>query len=192
MARRAPSPPGLQRAGMSKGDRVGLFLPNVPIYLSRLFRRDDGRGDRGQFLAALHGAMNLSAQVADSGTRLMVTLDVPALLPTALACCAGRGLRRLVVGRLADRCCLSGAGLRPAAPRDLTPVPDERPLPWGAISCGQMPPRPVAIDPLRDLALLQYTGGTTGTPKGAMLTHQNLSANARQIERDRSAPASAT
>ncbi len=41
---------------------------------------------------------------------------------------------------------------------------------------------PVAIDPLEDLALLQYTGGTTGTPKGAMLTHQNLSANARQVE----------
>ena len=37
------------------------------------------------------------------------------------------------------------------------------------------------IDPERDVALIQYTGGTTGTPKGAMLTHQNLSANARQI-----------
>src|SRR5690606_38747492 len=39
----------------------------------------------------------------------------------------------------------------------------------------------VDIDPLNDVALIQYTGGTTGTPKGAMLTHQNLSANARQV-----------
>ena len=37
------------------------------------------------------------------------------------------------------------------------------------------------IDPVNDVALIQYTGGTTGTPKGAMLTHQNLSANARQV-----------
>ncbi len=42
-------------------------------------------------------------------------------------------------------------------------------------------PKPVAIDPLNDIAVLQYTGGTTGTPKGAMLTHANLTCNTRQV-----------
>jgi long-chain acyl-CoA synthetase len=41
--------------------------------------------------------------------------------------------------------------------------------------------QPILVDPATDIALLQYTGGTTGTPKGAMLTHQNLTANARQV-----------
>ena len=41
--------------------------------------------------------------------------------------------------------------------------------------------KPVAIDPAEDVAVLQYTGGTTGTPKGAMLTHANLTANTAQI-----------
>src|SRR3546814_13952166 len=40
---------------------------------------------------------------------------------------------------------------------------------------------PAAVDPEQDVALIQYTGGTTGLPKGTMLTHQNLTANAQQI-----------
>jgi long-chain acyl-CoA synthetase len=65
--------------------------------------------------------------------------------------------------------------------RDLTAIPRaDDVLTWSqALKTGA--PAPVAIDPLHDLALLQYTGGTTGTPKGAMLSHQNLSANARQV-----------
>jgi long-chain acyl-CoA synthetase len=173
---------GLQAFGVAKGDRVGLFLPNVPIYLAAYF---------GAMLAGavvvnfspLYTAQELEAQVADSGARLLVTIDSSALLPTALTVLRDSGLERLVVGRLAEMLpWVQGVGLRLLRRKQLTPLPHAPDVvPWRTMLLRQAP-QPVAIDPSRDLALLQYTGGTTGTPKGAMLTHQNLSANARQIK----------
>src|SRR5690606_3742779 len=64
---------------------------------------------------------------------------------------------------------------------ELSPVPKAGDvIEWGDM-LSRNAPAPAPIDPEHDLALLQYTGGTTGRPKGAMLTHQNLSANARQV-----------
>ena len=174
---------GLQEIGVTKGDRIGLFLPNVPVYLSAYF---------GAMLAGaivvnfspLYTADELSAQLADSGARMIVTLDVPALLPTALAVLRGSSLDTLVVARLGDQLPLVKRLALPLLGRSqITEIPREgRVSEWRDIVLRSKAPAPVAIDPLTDLALLQYTGGTTGTPKGAMLTHQNLSANARQIE----------
>jgi long-chain acyl-CoA synthetase len=173
---------GLQAAGFAKGDRVGLLLPNVPIYLSAYFGTMLAGGTVVNF-SPLYTAEELDAQAIDSGTRLLVTLDVPALLPTALAVMDRPQIEQLVVGRLARQLPFwQGLGLRLFKRSDLAPVP-KRPgvTEWPNFLVSREPD-PVAIDPLEDLALLQYTGGTTGTPKGAMLTHQNLSANARQIE----------
>jgi long-chain acyl-CoA synthetase len=178
---------GLQARGVAKGDRVGLFLPNVPVYLSAYF---------GALLAGaivvnfspLYTAAELQAQVADSGTRFLVTIDSAALLPTALAVLRNSSLDTLIVASLADMLpFLQSIGLRLFRRSELTPLPPasdpnaSNVVRWRSILSGETP-RPVAIDPLSDLALLQYTGGTTGTPKGAMLTHQNLTANARQIK----------
>ena len=92
-------------------------------------------------------------------------------------------LERLIVG--------SVAGALPAAKslfyrlfraREVTPRPaDPRITAFSALIANDGACTPPPIDPERDVALLQYTGGTTGTPKGAMLTHQALTANARQI-----------
>jgi long-chain acyl-CoA synthetase len=171
----------LQGRGIAKGDRVGLFLPNVPHYVSAYYGAMIAGATAVNF-SPLYTVAELEAQVADSGTRILVTVDSSALLPTALQVLAGSELELLVVGSLAEMLpWAKGLALRLFAGKTLTPIPAQADVvPWNAALSDQ-PLRPVAIDPEEDLALLQYTGGTTGTPKGAMLTHQNLSANARQI-----------
>jgi long-chain acyl-CoA synthetase len=171
---------GLQGQGFSKGDRVGLFLPNVPTYVAAYYGTLMAGATVVNF-SPLYTATELEAQVVDSGARILVTLDVPALLPTALEVLRDSPLQQLIVVRLADVLPpLKSVAIRLFGRGKLTPVPrDPQICLWR--SCLGAQPTPVAIDAEHDLALLQYTGGTTGTPKGAMLTHQNLSANARQL-----------
>lgn len=173
---------GLQAMGIAKGDRVGLFLPNVPIYVSAYYGAMMAGATVVNF-SPLYTADELCAQVEDSGTRLLVTIDVAALLPTAIEVIDKSSLERLVVGRLADMLPVSkGLALRALGRSQTAAVPDRGDVRlWG--DCLQnRDPKLVAIDPETDLAVLQYTGGTTGVPKGGMLTHANLSINAQQVQ----------
>ena len=173
---------GLYHAGIRPGDRVGLYLPNVPHYVAAYY----GAMMMGAIVvnfSPLYTAEELRHQVEDSGARLLFTISAKALLPTALEVLDASGLEQLVVGTIAE-------ALSPAKSllyrlfkggEVAHPPHDRRVLRCSALidNDGIFPA--VAIDPDRDVALLQYTGGTTGTPKGAMLTHQNLTANARQV-----------
>ena len=170
---------GLQQLGVARGDRVGLFLPNVPIYLAAYYGAMLAGATVVNF-SPLYSVAELAAQVADSGTRLLVTIDSSALLPTALAVKHESALEWLVVGSLAAQLpWAKGVAMRLFARKSLTRIPAEA-LRWDDV-LSAAPLQPVSLDPEEDLALLQYTGGTTGTPKGAMLTHQNITANTRQV-----------
>jgi long-chain acyl-CoA synthetase len=173
---------GLAALGYGPGDRIGLFLPNVPHYLAAYYGIL-GLGATVVNFSPLYTAAELADQVADSGTRVLFTLSATALLPTALKVLDGSALERLVVG--------SVAGALPAAKslfyrlfrgREVAARPDDpRIIAFSALIANDGAAPAPAIRPETDVALIQYTGGTTGTPKGAMLTHANLSANARQV-----------
>ncbi|MPT47268.1 MAG: long-chain fatty acid--CoA ligase [Sphingobium sp.] len=175
---------GLHDLGIKKGDRVGLFLPNVPHYVAAYY----GAMMMGAIVvnfSPLYTVEELLHQVEDSGTRVLFTLSAQALLPTALEVMGRSNLEHLIVGSVAG-------GLPPGKSllyrlfkaREVAEKPDDpRITAFSRLIDNDGDAIAVPIDPEEDIALLQYTGGTTGTPKGAMLTHQNLTANARQIAR---------
>lgn len=172
---------GLQAAGIAKGDRVGLFLPNVPIYAAAYY----GAMMAGAIVvnfSPLYSVEELSWQVEDSGTCLLVTLDVPELYGTAAKVLAGSGLQTLVVGALADMLpWYKGIALKLLKRSQIADVVYGPAIRRWAELTPDATPDAVALDPRVDLALLQYTGGTTGRPKGAMLGHDQLSINAQQV-----------
>jgi long-chain acyl-CoA synthetase len=173
LARRAAK--GFRALGVGPGVSVGLHLPNTPHFLIAFF----GillAGGRVVNYSPLYALRELRHQLVDSDTEVMVTLDLPALYPQ-IAALKGEGrLRAVVVASLADF-------LPEAAVRAMVGPPAER-----KSGAGQEIEFKSLIDNdgaltlpghgnlAEEIAVLQYTGGTTGEPKGAMLTHANLAA----------------
>ncbi len=179
----------LKDSGIVAGDRVGLFLPNVPIYVAAYYGAMMAGAVVVNF-SPLYSVDELAQQVADSGTRMLVTLDVPELYGTAEKVLGLSELETLVVGKLSQMLpTLKGLAMKLFARSKIAHVDyGETILGWSDLlrrapsepRVGEAHPDLPATKP-QDLALLQYTGGTTGTPKGAMLTHANLSVNAQQV-----------
>jgi long-chain acyl-CoA synthetase len=177
---------GLQQLGVVKGTKVGLFLPNTPTFVVYYFAVLKAGGVVVNY-NPLYSLEELTFQVKDSETELMVTLDLHVLFDKVEHLVAQKTLKGAIV--------CSFAGLLPAAkavlfklfkskelarPRS-SPVRDKLRLESEVLADPQAF-EPVDIDPVADCAVLQYTGGTTGTPKGAMLTHANVYCNVLQIE----------
>ncbi len=171
---------GLQALGIAKGDRVGLFLPNVPIYAAAYYGAMMAGAVVVNF-SPLYSVEELSWQVGDSGTKVLVTVDVPELYKTASKVLGGSALETLVVGSLADMLpWYKGIALKLLKRDQIADVAYGAAIrSWAEMTPGTAPAA-VEVTPA-DLALLQYTGGTTGRPKGAMLGHDQLSVNAQQV-----------
>jgi len=153
------------RAGTSTGSSVALFLGNTPDHPINFFGTLKA-GARVVHLSPLDGEIALSHKLRDSGARVLVTSNLAGLLPTALKFLEKGLLDRLIA-------CEDDNWGKVGTPQAAVPshpaVITHRQFVEGATAPAQWPQ--VSTD---DVALLQYTGGTTGLPKGAMLSHSNL------------------
>jgi long-chain acyl-CoA synthetase len=169
----------LQRLGLVPGDRVGLLLPTSPPFIVAYY----GALKAGAVVVALNPLANLDEltfHLRDSGAETLVT--IPMFLDTAIGLRQRAGLRHVIAARLADwRPFALGLAMRPrewrqqraaraAAAIGLTSMIAQPPPDW----------RPAPADP-DGLAVLLYSGGTTGVAKGIMLSHFACMANAHQI-----------
>jgi long-chain acyl-CoA synthetase len=159
----------LVRLGIAKGDRVGIMLPNCPQYIIAAFATLR-LGAIVVNINPLYTPRELSTVATDSGIRLLIALD--RLAPLAVGIRDSTDIEHIVVTSLAE---YSAKAAPPPS------VPDTLAMSTLIASDDLPPVSRVDIGP-DDLAVLQYTGGTTGTPKGAMLTHANIFANVVQTE----------
>ncbi|TLZ83010.1 MAG: long-chain fatty acid--CoA ligase [Methanobacteriota archaeon] len=148
---------GLRKIGVRRGDRVSLVLPNTPHFIVAFFGVLRAGGIVVQ-TNPLYTARELEQLWTDAGVQTVIALDL--FWHNVSKATTNAGVRRVVV-------CDVGEFLK-------TPL---RQLYLVRTAGGPAPEKPESVD---EVAVLQYTGGTTGTSKGAMLTHRNLVANAMQ------------
>lgn len=173
---------GLQALGVGKGTRVGLFLPNSPAFVVAYYAILKAGGIVVNF-NPLYALEEVCQQIADAQAEVMITMDLKLLLPKVQAAVARTGLRHVIVASMAEALPRSkGILFRVLKRSDCAAVPRGPTYStFRALVDNDGAYTPVAIDPRRDTAVFQYTGGTTGLPKGAMLTHAGLSANRAQV-----------
>ncbi len=176
---------GLQAIGVKKGTRVGMFLPNTPTFIIFYFATLKAGGTVVNY-NPLYTVEELEYQVKDSQTEIMVTLDLKLLFGKVEALLASGALEQAVVCPFSELLpgmksflfkLFKGRELaKPTASRQSAKL-----TLYSSIIANDGAYDPQEVDPRNDAAVLQYTGGTTGTPKGAMLTHSNLVINVQQI-----------
>ena len=153
---------GLQKLGIKQGDAVALLLHNTPFHPVAFFAVLR-LGARVVHLSPLDPARAIASKLKDSGATTLISTNIPGLMHNALAVLAEGAAKCVILGDDAEFGAPSPALPIPAEALNLTAISTDLPASWPTI----LPD---------DVALLQYTGGTTGVPKAAMLSHANLSA----------------
>ncbi|MDP6345918.1 MAG: long-chain fatty acid--CoA ligase, partial [Alphaproteobacteria bacterium] len=173
---------GFQDLGVGKGVKVGLFLPNCPQYIAAYFGILKAGGTVVNF-SPLYSEEQLLHQIEDSDTDFMVTLNLELLYPKMATMLRESRLRKLIVGTMQEALPFPKNWLFPLFRRgDIATVPNDADhLSFQQLLNNDGDFTPVEIDPDSDIAVLQYTGGTTGVSKGAMLSHGSAYANTQQI-----------
>lgn len=172
---------GLQEQGVKKGVHVGVFLPNSPYFVIAYYAVLKAGGTVVNY-NPLYVERELEYQIEDSETDIMITADLKLLYDKAHKLLHSSRLKKLVVCSFTDILPFPKNILfKLVKGKELAKLehPDDYVLFSDMIKNDGKPADP-GIDPENDLAVLQYTGGTTGVPKGAMLTHYNVVSNVDQ------------
>ncbi|MHA1269975.1 MAG: long-chain-fatty-acid--CoA ligase [Candidatus Helarchaeota archaeon] len=174
---------GLQDLGLKKGDRVCINMLNLPQYMISFFGVMRAGGVASP-IVPLQKAAEIRHQVTDSGAKMLIILDV----------FYEEEVQKIVDELPLEKIILTGIGeaLKPLVRilgNLLGKVPRMKKWPTGEkfvkfkdLLKSKGKPKEVKFDTKKDLAVLMYTGGTTGLPKGAMLSQFNLVANCYQCE----------
>ncbi|HYB06564.1 MAG TPA: long-chain fatty acid--CoA ligase [Nitrososphaerales archaeon] len=166
--------------GVKRGDRVAIILGNVPQYVFAFF----GTLKVGAIVVnnnPLYKEKELEHQLNDAGAEVVVVSNSVVKgrdLFESVAGCRGRTQLKHVIttgmvdyGPAVKRSLAGLAGVKKVSRPDTVDFAEQ-------VGSSQPIPKPAEVNPVEDVAVLQYTGGTTGVSKGAMLTHYNLYSNA--------------
>jgi long-chain acyl-CoA synthetase len=174
---------GLHDLGVERGVKVGLCLPNTPYFMIAYYAIAK-TGATVVNYNPLYTEDQLRHQIEDSQTDIIVTTDLHVVYDKMEAMLSTTRLNQLVVCPFKDMLPFPKNILFPLLKgKDIATIPnDDRHIWFSKVVNNDGVFQAQSVDPVNDIAVLQYTGGTTGVPKGAMLTHANVVANADQIE----------